>query len=89
MGCEFMLFTWEKNNPIVITWVTMWQHCINISCREQKTELDLGGINQLIDSLINDYDTLRFITISRLCFKLINVHFVYYYYILRVGGGKI
>jgi hypothetical protein len=56
----------------------MWQHCINISCREYKMELDIG-INQLIDTLNNDNDVLRFYTVLRLSFMLIIGYVLFVY----------
>jgi hypothetical protein len=48
----------------------MWQHCNNISCREDRTELDEDGINQQIDMLNIGNDVLRFTIILRLLFSL-------------------
>jgi hypothetical protein len=45
----------------------MWQHCNNISCWEYKTELTVDEINQLINTLSNDNDILRFTVILRSC----------------------
>jgi hypothetical protein len=49
-----------------------------ISAAEYKTGLDVDWVNQLIDTLTNDNDIIRF-TILKLFFLLINVyiHFVY------------
>jgi hypothetical protein len=53
----------------------MWQHCNKTNRREYKTELDVDGINQLIDKLNHDNDVLRDYVDKRLC-------------ALLVGGGK-
>jgi hypothetical protein len=49
----------------------MWKHCNNISCREDKTELDVDGINKVIDALNNDNDVLRFSIYLRSYFMFI------------------
>jgi hypothetical protein len=46
-GIRVLLLPHEQINPIRITWVTKWQHCNNISCREYKGKLDVDGINPL------------------------------------------
>jgi hypothetical protein len=66
----------------------MWQHCNNISCREYRTGLDVDGINQLIDTLENDSNVLRFTIILRLCLMLVKAYVYSILLLHRVGGGK-
>jgi hypothetical protein len=47
--------------------------CNNISCWEDRTELDVDGINKLVNRHNSNNDVLRFTNILRLCFKLTKV----------------
>jgi hypothetical protein len=47
-----------------------------------QTEIYIGGINHLIDTLNNDNDIMRFTIILKLCFMLIKGYGKFIYYIV-------
>jgi hypothetical protein len=52
-------------------------------------ELDVGEINQLINTINNSNNILRFTIIFRLCLMLVRTYLRFAYLLLSVGEGKL